>query len=133
MNRQDYAAIDQLAWKILSFFEPSLKYPQKERLGEAERKRVQKVMAVLNALKSNTPYPSGLAKPLEYFLNSENGKGYWKWYFERGFPASARCIDVEQINKGRLYRFLLPFSKEIVYQLSVLENEIGEWTQIRWW
>lgn len=65
MNRQDYAAIDQLAWEILSFYEPSLEYPQEERLGEAEGKRVQKVMAVLNALKSNTSYPSGLAKPLE--------------------------------------------------------------------
>lgn len=133
MNLQDYAAIDQLAWNILSFFEHSLKYPQKQIKGEAGKKRSQKIMAFINAVKYNKPYPGGLGKPLEFFLNSENGKGYWKWYFERGFPESARCVDVEQTDKGKLYRFLLTHTKETVYQLSVLENECGDWTQIRWW
>ena len=90
-------------------------------------------MAVLNALKSNKSYPGGLAKPLEHFLKSENGKGYWKWYFERGFPASARCVDVEPIRDAKLYRFLLPLSKQVVYKLSVVENEKGEFIQMRWW
>lgn len=133
MNLQDYAAIDQLAWNILSFFEHSLKYPQKQIKGEVGKKRSQKIMAFINAVKYNKPYPGGLGKPLEFFLNSENGKGYWKWYFERGFPESARCVDVEQTDKGKLYRFLLTHTKETVYQLSVLENECGDWTQIRWW
>jgi hypothetical protein len=133
MNQQDYAAIDQLAWDVLSYFVSSLKYPVKERSGAGERKITQRVLAVLAALKRNKPYPAGLAKPLEQFLRSENGKGYWRWYFERGFPVSARCVDVEQIGSARLYRFLLPLSKKTVYQLAVLENEKGKLTQMRWW
>jgi D-alanyl-D-alanine carboxypeptidase len=133
MNRQDYAAIDQLAWEVLSSFEPTLKYPQKEQLGAAEREMAQKVLAVLDALKNNKSYPAGLSKPLQLFLLSENGRGYWKWYFERGFPVSARCVDAEPVENGRLYRFLLPLSKETVYQLSVVVNQKGELTQVRWW
>lgn len=133
MNRQDYAAIDQFAWEVLSNFESSLTYPQKDRSGVKERKITKKVLAVLLAVESNESYPKGLSKPLEHFLKSESGKGFWKWYFERGFPVHARCVDVEQIDKAKLYRFLLPYSKETVYQLSVLVNEKGELSQLRWW
>ena len=133
MNRQDYSAIDQLAWDVLSFIEPTLKYPQKERKEPEQRKRAQKLLAVLEALKSNKPFPQGLTMPLEHFLLTENGRGYWKWYFERGFPKSAHCVEVEQIENATLYRFLLPLSEDTFYQLSVLENEKGEWAQIRWW
>ncbi len=133
INRQDYAAIDQLAWDILSSYCPSLKYPQKKRSGAEVKMMTKKIMTILDAIKNNKPVPAGLSSSLKFFLESENGKGYWKWYFERGFPLSAQCVDVEQIGKERLYRFLLPLSETTWYQLSALTNENGEWMQIRWW
>lgn len=133
MNRQDYAPIDQLAWEVLSSVEPSLKYPTKKRSGRIEKRMEQKVLAILAAVEKSKPLPPGLSKPLEFLLQSENGKGYWKWYFDRGFPKAAYCVDVEEIGRGKLYRFLLPLSKETVYQLALLQNEKGEITQIRWW
>jgi CubicO group peptidase (beta-lactamase class C family) len=133
MNRQDYAPIDQLAWDILSSFEPSLKYPTRLRPGATEKTMAQKVLAVLVAVEESKPLPSGLARPLEHFLESENGKGYWKWYFDRGFPKYAYCVDVEKIGRAKLYRFLLPLSKETVYRLCMLVNEKDEIMQIRWW
>jgi CubicO group peptidase (beta-lactamase class C family) len=133
MNRQDYAPVDKLAWDILSFFEPSLKYPKKKRSGNAEKKITQNVRVFINALKTDSPFPKGLSKPLEHLLNSENGKGYWKWYFDRGYPTSVICVDVEPIRNAKLYRFLLRSANKVVYQLAVVENEKGELTQIRWW
>lgn len=133
MNRQDYAAIDQLAWDLLSFFEPSLAYPQKKRTGTAEKRMTQKVLQFIGALKAGTPFPEGLSKPLAFFLNSEPGKGYWSWYFERGFPESVQCVDKEQIDKERLYRFILKTKNGVSYTFAVLENEKGDWEQLRWW
>lgn len=133
MNRQDYASIDQLAWDILSWFEPALKYPEKRLTGAKEKYFTQQVQSIINALQTNTAYPARLSKPLALFMESENGKGLWKWYFERGYPTTAFCVDAEQIGKARLYRFRLPYSKDIEYRLSVLANEKDELTHIRWW
>ncbi|HEY0355398.1 MAG TPA: serine hydrolase domain-containing protein, partial [Flavisolibacter sp.] len=62
MNRQDYAPIDQLAWDVLSSFEPALSYPRQELLGSDEIQVGKKVMALLEAIKSNDSYPHGLEK-----------------------------------------------------------------------
>jgi CubicO group peptidase (beta-lactamase class C family) len=133
MNRQDYAAIDQLAWDVLSTFDSALKYPEKILLSPKEKHFAKRVQRVLNALETNTATPAGLSRPLQYFLGSENGKGYWKWYFERGFPKTVYCVGKEIVGNAVLYRFQLLLSKEIEYRLSVLVNNKVEFTQIRWW
>lgn len=133
MNRQDYAPIDQLAWDVLSYFDPALTYPEKERHGADEVAMSQKLLALLTALKTNAPFPNGLSKPLLKFLLTENGKGYWRWYFERGFPVNARCVDVEKTTNANLYRFILSLSDDIIYRLSILANKDGEIMQMRWW
>lgn len=66
-------------------------------------------------------------------MNSENGKGLWRWYFERGFPKTVYCVDVETIGKLKAYRFRLPFSNKIKYRMTVLVDEKNEIVQIRWW
>jgi CubicO group peptidase (beta-lactamase class C family) len=132
MNRQDYAAIDQLAWDVLALFEPSLKYPNRPLHSDEEKKYTRQVLEVVKALKMNTPYPDGLSKPLKIFMDSENGRGMWKWYFERGFPDKAYCVDSEMVGKWKAYRFRLPFSQNIEYRLTILMNPKNELVQIRW-
>ncbi len=133
MNRQDYAAIDHLAWDVLSLFEPTLQYADKKLHGDEEKKYTQKVNEIVKSIKINTPYPDGLTKPLKIFMESENGKGMWKWYFEKGFPDSAYCVDSEIIGKSKVYRFRLPFSAKVEYRLTILINPTNEMAQIRWW
>ena len=132
MNRQDYAAIDQLAWDILAWFESSLKYPDQILSGPQEAYYTDQVRHFIRALKTDGLYPQGLSKPLQFFLESDNGRGFWKWYFEQGYPDRINCVDVEKASKATIYRFRLP-TQQIEYRLSVLVNNGGEIMQIRWW
>jgi CubicO group peptidase (beta-lactamase class C family) len=133
MNRQDYAAIDQLAWDVLALYETSLSYPTQKLRGDEEERYTQKVLEVVKAIKMDTRYPKELSKSLDIFMESENGKGMWKWYFERGFPDTAYCIDSETMGKLKAYRFRLPSSKNVEYRLTVLTNPKNELVQVRWW
>ena len=133
MNRQDYAAIEPLAWDILATFETSLQYPAKPLEGNDEETYVQKLVDIVNAVKANGQYPDGMSRPLQTFMNSENGKGIWRWYFERGFPEAARCVDKEVIGKTNAYRFRMPLSDTVEYRVTMIVNEKKEITQIRWW
>jgi D-alanyl-D-alanine carboxypeptidase len=133
INRQDYAAVDQLALDILTLYEPALRYPDTRLNGEEEKKLAQKLIHILKAIKLDTPCPAGLTGPLKMFMESENGKGLWKWFFERGFPDTAYCVDSETIGKSKMYRFRLPLSEKVEYRLTALLNSKSEWVQIRWW
>ena len=133
MNRQDYAAIDQFAWDILSYFEPSLKYPTEQLEGDEEKDYSRKVMDIVNALRTNEAYPKGFSKPLQIFMNSENGKGMWRWLFERGFPETAYCVDVEKMGELKAYRYRLPLSRKVEYRMTMLLNGKSEIVQLRWW
>ena len=133
INRQDYAAVDQLALDILSLYEPALRYPDKRLNGEEVEKVTLQLINVIKAIKSDTPLPQGLTKPLTMFMQSENGKGLWKWFFERGFPDTAYCVDSEMIGMSKAYRFRLPVSEKLEYRLTVILNPKGQWVQIRWW
>lgn len=133
-NRQDYSALDQLAWNALSFYEPSMKYPEK-KLDDEDGEKLSRVLeGFTGAIKNNGPYPKEFSKPLKIFLETENGKGFWKWFFERGFPDSAFCVDKEVIENGKLFRFRLPLNNnKIEYRLTLLVNEANEIVQVRWW
>lgn len=133
MNRQDYAAIDQFAWEILSYFEPSLKYPTQHLKGGDEENYSRKVIEIVNVLKTNGTYPAAFSKPLQVFMNSENGKGMWRWLFERGFPETAYCVDVENMGELKAYRYRLPLSGKVEYRLTMLVNGKSEIVQLRWW
>ncbi len=75
--------------------------------------------------------PNGLYGPLSIFMKTENGKGLWKWYFERGFPEKAYCVDNEILGKYKAYRFRLPYSDAVEYRLTILVNEKKEIVQMR--
>jgi hypothetical protein len=133
MNRQDYAAIDHLAWDILALFEPALRYPIDKMNGAEEEKYIAKVLGFVRSLQTGASYPHDIAKPLKIFIESENGKGMWKWYFERGFPDTAYCVDVETVNGTKLLRFRLPLAGKADYRLTIVINQKNELVQIRWW
>lgn len=132
MNRQDYALIDQLAWDILAWFEPSLQFPHQILSGTNEAYYAHQVRNIIKGIKSDGLYPQGLSKPLRVLLESENGKGFWRWYFERGYPEIVNCVDVEKAGKETIYRFRLPY-RHMDYRLSVLVNKAGTIMQIRSW
>ena len=133
INRQDYPGIDQLAWDILSAYEPSLQYPTQTLNGKEQDKLSHDLIDMLNAVKTNAPYTAPLSKPLRMFMESENGKGLWKWYFERGFPTKAYCVDIEAAGDQKIFRFRLPLSKDYDYRLTLVQNTNKEWLQLRWW
>lgn len=133
MNRQDFAAIDQLAWDLLAAVEPSLSYPRQEHSGAGARKMVHTLHAFIHAIKNDLPHSSSFSMPLQKFLNSASGRGYWKWYFERGYPETVKCVEIERIGQMKLYRFILSTSAQVNYQLSALFNKNGQIIQLRWW
>jgi hypothetical protein len=132
-NRQDYAPIDQLAWNILSWYEPVLNISTKKVTGKEERKNVLLINNILKAIKKNKPLPEGLSESLRIFMESENGRGLWKWVFERGFPQTAYCVDTEIIGKTKAYHFRLPLNSQTEYRLTAIINEKNELAQLLWW
>lgn len=133
INRQDYAPIDALAWDVLTLYEPALQYPGKRVNGKEAEKCTRLVSEVLKAVESGAPYPEELSAPLKIFLESDNGKGLWKWYFERGFPDNIYCVDKEKTGASTLYRFRLPLAGKVEYRLTAAINAQGELAQLRWW
>jgi CubicO group peptidase (beta-lactamase class C family) len=133
INKQDYAAIDQFARDVLSAFEPSLKYPVNELKGHAESELSESLMQIVNAVRNNSEFPPVLSDPLKIFLNSNNGKGLWQWYFARGFPKEAYCVDVEDDGSFRTCRFLLPCSDNVMYRMTLVLNNRDQIVQMLHW
>ena len=132
MNRQDYAAVVEIAWDVLSYFERSLAYPV-SKINDKESKIIARdVLRFVSALKSDSAFPVVLSHPLKVFLNTENGRGFWKWYFSRGFPLVVDCVDKEIFPNRKLFRFRLSAEKA-EYRLSILTDSHNKWIQIRWW
>lgn len=132
INRQDLAAVDQVAWEVLASFETSLKYPDRNITGDEEESYARKVSEIIRAIDSGTHYPDELTPSLRTFMESGNGRGMWKWYFERGMPDSAYCVDAEMIGAWKAYRFVL-HSESVRYRMTVLTNPVKEIVQVRWW
>ena len=133
INRRDFAAIDQLAWDILAEFEPSIQYPANSIMNQEGSKYTQKILEVIHSLKTNTSYSGEFSKPLRLFMESENGKGLWNWYFERGYPETAYCVDIEKKDKWKIFRFRLPLFDKSEYRMTIVTNEMNKITQMLWW
>ena len=133
INRQDYAPVDQLAWNVLAYYEPALKFPTK-RLQTSDVKFYEaKAERFVQALAKGIAYTENFTKPLRTFMESENGKGLWRWIFAASFPASARCVDKETIGGWQAYRFRLTSINNAVYRMTFLLNEKKEISQILWY
>jgi hypothetical protein len=132
-NRQDYAPVDALAWNILSLYTHSLKYKDRSLSGKDETGKAKIIMDFVNAIHKDSALPEGLSKPLHLFLDSENGRGLWKWVFERAYPTTAICVDKEVLYGASAYRFLLTTKGELTYRLTAIVDQRGEVTQMLWW
>jgi hypothetical protein len=133
INRGDFAAIDQLAWDILAHFEPSIQYPANSIMNEEGSKYAQKILDVIQSLKTNTSYPDVFAQSQRLFMESENGRGLWNWYFERGYPETAYCVDIEKKDKLKIFRFRLPLFDKLENRMSIITNEKNKIVQMLWW
>jgi CubicO group peptidase (beta-lactamase class C family) len=132
-NRQDYAPIDQLAWKILSLYDPFLNIPNEIITGKKEKENVLLIKKILKAIQQNKPLPKGLSEPLRIFMKSESGRGLWKWVFEKGFPHNVYCVDKEIIGNLKAYRFRLSLNLKTEYRITAIINENNKLTQLLWW
>lgn len=132
-NRQDYAPIDALAWHILSLYTHSLEYKKQPLDGKHAMKYAKLIIDLVGTIQKETALPKGLSKPLGLFLNSENGRGLWKWIFERGYPTAITCVDREVLGQAKAYRFLLTVNAGLIYRLTAIVNQQGEVTQLLWW
>jgi CubicO group peptidase (beta-lactamase class C family) len=132
-NRQDYSPIDELAWNILLLYAPSLKYKKQSLQGNIEMKYSRLVMNIVQAIQKDSELPKGLSHPLQLFMNSENGRGLWKWIFERGYPTICNCNDEERLDGATAYRFALTVNANLVYRVTAIVNANGEVTQLLWW
>ena len=133
MNRQDYAAIDQLAWDILSSFEPAIAYPKDHLKNPVTEKYAQRLQGILRYIGGTDSLPPGLSKPLQIFLEGDSGRGLWEWILERGIPGQAYCVDVEDIGEYKAYRFRLPLSQKVEYRMTMIVNQNDEVVQLWWW
>ena len=133
MNRQDYAAIDQLTWDILSLFEPAISYPKDPLKNAVTEKYTQRLEGILKYIGGNDSLPAGLSKPLRIFLEGDNGRGLWQWVLERGIPGQAHCVDMEDIGEYKAYRFRLPLSQKVEYRMTMLVGQNDEVVQLWWW
>ena len=132
-NRQDYASVDALAWKILSLYTHSLKYKDRSLGDKDETNKSKIIIEFVKAIQKDSALPKGLSKPLHRFLDSENGRGLWKWVFERAYPTIVNCVDKEALDGASAYRFLLTAKAGLSYRLTAIVDQKGEVTQLLWW
>jgi CubicO group peptidase (beta-lactamase class C family) len=132
LNRQDYAPIDQLAWHVLAQYEPYLQYPVKKITTPEVEKYVKVVRQFLRALKDDTSFPRSFSKPLTVFVQSENGKGLWRWIFEQGIPSRVDCVDKERTDNRTIFRFRLSTLDDVHYRLTLVVNQKKEIVQLQW-
>jgi CubicO group peptidase (beta-lactamase class C family) len=131
-NRQDYAPVDCLAWDILACFLPGLRYPSHAIESPEGREWGEVVLAAIDSVRTDRPLPSHCSKPLRTFMESENGRGLWKWYFSRGFPAAIVCVDAESSEGLRQFRFRLAASAGTEYRLTAVVNTDNELVRLFW-
>ena len=132
-NRQDYAGIDLLAADLLSIFDHSLFYRQEEIRGKEEDYYAQRVLEIVHAIENDKAYPLVISKPLKIFLETENGKGLWKWYLHRGVPTKLYCVGKDTTSTGTTYRFWASGPNKAEYKFVIDTNLKNEIVQLRWW
>ena len=133
MNIQDNASIEPLAWDLLAGFEPALRYPSAKKNGKEEEDYTQLLLEFLTAMEKGSGLPGNMELPLKRFLESENGKELWSWYFNGGFPKKAYCVDSESYGDNKLYRFRMPLSTVKEYRITMEVNKNNKIVQLRWW
>ena len=89
--------------------------------------------SICKAVQKDSALPQGLSKPLRLFLDSENGRGLWKWIFERACPTTITCVDKEALDGATAYRFLLTANAGLMYRLTAIVDQKGGVTQLYWW
>ncbi len=125
-NRQDYAPVDRLAWDLLASYLPELRYPSDAIESLEGRTWGKVVLATMDSVRTGRRLPSHCSKPLRTFMESENGRGLWHWYFSRGFPTAIVCVDDESSEGLRQFRFWLTASDGTEYRLTAVVNAYNE-------
>jgi hypothetical protein len=117
----------------LSDYVPSLRFPL-QKIETNESKYWESLISdVIASLQFNKPLPSACSKPLRIFMESENGRGLWNWYFSKGFPDSMYCTDAEINEDYNTFRFRLTARDKAEYRLSAIISKENELIQLRWW
>lgn len=131
-NRQDYAPIDHVAWDLLACYLPELRYPSDAIESPEGRKWGEVVLAAIDSVQTGGRLPSQCSQPLRSFMESENGRGLWKWYFSGGFPTLIVCVDDERSEGLRQFRFRLTASAGAEYRLTAVVNADNELIRLLW-
>ena len=131
-NRQDYAPIDRLAWDLLAHYLPALQYPAHQVASREGEEWGEVVVAAIDSLQAGRPMPAAFAKPLRGYMESDNARGLWHWYFERGFPTAIRCVDAEISDGSRMFRYLLNTPGGVEYRLTAVVNGANELVRLSW-
>lgn len=131
-NRQDYAPVDRLAWDLLACYLPHLRYPSHAIESPEGREWGEVVLVLLDSVRTGRKLPSRCSKPLRTFMESQNGRGLWNWYFFRGFPTALVCVDAESSEGLERFRYRLTDSAGTEYCLTAVVNSDNELAQLYW-
>ncbi|HEX5625198.1 MAG TPA: serine hydrolase domain-containing protein [Saprospiraceae bacterium] len=133
INRQDYAAIDQLAWDLLAFYVPELNYPA-GRIHTSEAKQAEDMLKQwIGYFRNREIMPDGCTPALKSFLTSENGKGLFEWFLSRGDPSEIHCVEVEVTGSHMRFHFRLYARHGVEYRMTAVVNADHEWVQLLHW
>ena len=132
MNRQDYAPVDRLAWDLLAHYAPELQYPYRKIESPDGEKWGTIVLGALDSLRAGGRMPSGCSAPLRRYLESDNGRGIWHWYFARGFPTAISCVDAEDADGLKQYRYRLTAQGAIEYRLTAVVDRQDQLVRLSW-
>jgi len=66
------------------------------------------------------------------YMESENGRSLWHWYFGRGYPTAVECVDVDTGGGLRQFRFRLAGPGDIEYRLTAVVSRGGTLVRLYW-
>ena len=132
INIQDYAPIDQLAHKIMTHYVRDSSFPTK-RVKTLESELWEgRISGLVDSILSNKNLPDICTYPLMTFLNSENGKGLWNWFFANRIPESFECIDIDESGPFTQYYFRIRSKDHQDFTVTAMINDSNKLMRLIW-
>jgi hypothetical protein len=109
---------------------PALKRPEGPK--DPDPKMTLRMKEVISGLCNGKHDPSLFTGPMQIFLKTATGKGFWKWFASHGTVDSFAFSDAEEADNGRIVRYEATLGGNR-YWLSVKLTGDGKIAQVHWW
>lgn len=121
--------IDPWAIDLAEIYVPELKRP--ETFNDPDPKLTATIKQAVGDLCEGKPDPNLFTGPMQIFLKTATGKGFWEWFASHGKLAAFDLCDSEAVDGSRVLRYHVALGEDR-YWLTAKVTRDGKIAQIHW-